>query len=116
GESRGGLLLLLLVYLPEPPPGETGRPAAGSREVWRSEAESGEGEPRSARTGGDPNCELEDKTEDGEAGDCKKRPEDGEELEDEGVHSCDSCFQVFESLSDITEHKINRCQLTGIKW
>uniref|UniRef100_A0A8C6F0Y9 Zinc finger protein 521 n=1 Tax=Monodon monoceros TaxID=40151 RepID=A0A8C6F0Y9_MONMO len=69
--------------------------------------------PRSLK---DPNCELEDKTEDGEAGDCKKRPEDGEELEDEGVHSCDSCFQVFESLSDITEHKINRCQLTGIKW
>lgn len=46
---------------PPPPPrlpsrasswGNWGRPAAGSREVWRSEAESGEGEPRSARTGG----------------------------------------------------------------
>uniref|UniRef100_A0A8C0WYB1 Zinc finger protein 521 n=1 Tax=Castor canadensis TaxID=51338 RepID=A0A8C0WYB1_CASCN len=61
----------------------------------------------------DPNCKLEDKTEDGEAIDCKKRPEDGEELEDEAVHSCDSCLQVFESLSDITEHKINQCQLTG---
>lgn len=61
----------------------------------------------------DPNCKLEDKTEDGEALDCKKRPEDGEELEDEAVHSCDSCLQVFESLSDITEHKINQCQLTG---
>lgn len=61
----------------------------------------------------DPNCKLEDKTEDGEAIDCKKRPEDGEDLEDEVVHSCDSCLQVFESLSDITEHKINQCQLTG---
>ena len=29
------------------------------------------------------------------------------------MHSCDSCLQVFESLSDITEHKINQCQLTG---
>uniref|UniRef100_A0A480ZI45 Zinc finger protein 521 n=1 Tax=Sus scrofa TaxID=9823 RepID=A0A480ZI45_PIG len=65
--------------------------------------------PRSLK---DPNCKLEDKTEDGEAIDCKKRPEDGEELEDEAVHSCDSCLQVFESLSDITEHKINQCQLT----
>ncbi|KAI2586387.1 ZNF521 isoform 9, partial [Pan troglodytes] len=65
--------------------------------------------PRSLK---DPNCKLEDKTEDGEALDCKKRPEDGEELEDEAVHSCDSCLQVFESLSDITEHKINQCQLT----
>lgn len=61
----------------------------------------------------DPNCKLEEKAEDGEALDCKKRPEDGEELEDEAVHSCDSCLQVFESLSDITEHKINQCQLTG---
>ena len=26
----------------------------------------------------------------------KKRPEDGEELEDEAVHSCESCLQVFE--------------------
>lgn len=61
----------------------------------------------------DPNCKLEDKTEDGEAIDCKKRPEDGEELEDEAVHSCDSCLQVFESLSDITEHKIHQCHLAG---
>ncbi|KAL6056631.1 hypothetical protein STEG23_020358, partial [Scotinomys teguina] len=60
----------------------------------------------------DPSCKLEDKTEDGEAIDCKKRPDDSEELEDEAVHSCDSCLQVFESLSDITEHKIHQCQLT----
>ncbi|XP_009950808.1 PREDICTED: zinc finger protein 521-like, partial [Leptosomus discolor] len=60
----------------------------------------------------DPNCKLEDKTEDGEVLDCKKRPDEGEELEEEAVHSCDSCLQVFESLSDITEHKINQCQLT----
>lgn len=62
----------------------------------------------------DPNCKLEDKPEDGEALDGKKRPEDSEELEDEAVHSCDSCLQVFESLSDITEHKINQCQLAGM--
>lgn len=61
----------------------------------------------------DPNCKLEDKAEDGEVLDCKKRPDEGEELEEEAVHSCDSCLQVFESLSDITEHKINQCQLTG---
>ncbi|KAK2517945.1 hypothetical protein Q9233_012866 [Columba guinea] len=61
----------------------------------------------------DPNCALEDKAEDGEVLDCKKRPDEGEELEEEAVHSCDSCLQVFESLSDITEHKINQCQLTG---
>ncbi|KAM6277687.1 zinc finger protein 521 isoform X4 [Falco biarmicus] len=60
----------------------------------------------------DPNCKLEDKAEDGEVLDCKKRPDEGEELEEEAVHSCDSCLQVFESLSDITEHKINQCQLT----
>lgn len=60
----------------------------------------------------DPNCKLEDKAED-EVLDCKKRPDEGEELEEEAVHSCDSCLQVFESLSDITEHKINQCQLTG---
>lgn len=61
----------------------------------------------------DPNCKLEDKAEDEEVLDCKKRPDEGEELEEEAVHSCDSCLQVFESLSDITEHKINQCQLTG---
>ncbi|KQK75587.1 hypothetical protein AAES_145416 [Amazona aestiva] len=60
----------------------------------------------------DPNCKLEDKAED-EVLDCKKRPDEGEELEEEAVHSCDSCLQVFESLSDITEHKINQCQLAG---
>ena len=44
-------------------------------------------------------------------------PEEGEEGEEEdeepALHSCDSCRQVFESLSDLTEHKINQCQLTG---
>ncbi|KAI6074943.1 Zinc finger protein 423-like protein [Aix galericulata] len=64
----------------------------------------------------DPNCKLEDKAEDGEVLDCKKRPDEGEELEEEAVHSCDSCLQVFESLSDITEHKINQCQLTVLEW
>ncbi|KAJ1191248.1 hypothetical protein NDU88_000564, partial [Pleurodeles waltl] len=58
------------------------------------------------------NCKLEDNLEDGEETDCKRRPEEGEELEEETVHSCDSCLQVFESLSDITEHKINQCHLT----
>ncbi|XP_056377728.1 zinc finger protein 521 isoform X2 [Hyla sarda] len=65
--------------------------------------------PRSLK---DPNCKLDDKSEDGEATDCKKRQEEGDELEEEGAHSCDSCLQVFESLSDITEHKISQCQLT----
>uniref|UniRef100_A0A803JC63 Zinc finger protein 521 n=1 Tax=Xenopus tropicalis TaxID=8364 RepID=A0A803JC63_XENTR len=65
--------------------------------------------PRSLK---DPNCKLEDKSEDGESTDCKKRQEEGDELEEEAVHSCDSCLQVFESLSDITEHKISQCQLT----
>ncbi|XP_028832373.1 zinc finger protein 521-like isoform X3 [Denticeps clupeoides] len=35
-----------------------------------------------------------------------------EEEEESGLHSCRSCRQVFESLSDLTEHKINHCQLT----
>uniref|UniRef100_A0A8C2WNZ6 Zinc finger protein 521 n=1 Tax=Cyclopterus lumpus TaxID=8103 RepID=A0A8C2WNZ6_CYCLU len=39
--------------------------------------------------------------------------EEGEEDDEEpALHSCDSCRQVFESLSDLTEHKINQCQLT----
>ncbi|OCT74675.1 hypothetical protein XELAEV_18033662mg [Xenopus laevis] len=67
--------------------------------------------PRSLK---DPNCKLEDTSEDGESPDCKKRQEEGDELEEEeAVHSCDSCLQVFESLRDITEHKISQCQLTG---
>uniref|UniRef100_A0AAV2JU68 Zinc finger protein 521 n=1 Tax=Knipowitschia caucasica TaxID=637954 RepID=A0AAV2JU68_KNICA len=37
--------------------------------------------------------------------------EEGEE-EDDALHSCDSCRQVFPSLSHLTEHKINQCQLT----
>ncbi|RXM35232.1 Zinc finger protein 521 [Acipenser ruthenus] len=64
-----------------------------------------------------PNCKLGKRAEDGEEGDLKKRLislEEGEEIEDEALHSCDSCLQVFESLSDLTEHKINQCQLTGI--
>ncbi|XP_014905209.1 zinc finger protein 521 isoform X5 [Poecilia latipinna] len=67
----------------------------------------------------DPECALERVAEDGEAGHLRKRllsPEEGEEGEEEdeepALHSCDSCRQVFESLSDLTEHKINQCQLT----
>jgi hypothetical protein len=70
----------------------------------------------------DPECALESGLEDGEAEAGSRRlrkrllsPEEGEEEEDEeaALHSCDSCQQVFESLSDLTEHKINQCQLTG---
>ncbi|XP_056912036.1 zinc finger protein 521 isoform X3 [Takifugu flavidus] len=67
----------------------------------------------------DPECTLERAAEDGETGRLRKRllsPEEGEEGEEEdeepALHSCDSCRQVFESLSDLTEHKINQCQLT----
>nr|XP_015209320.1 PREDICTED: zinc finger protein 521 isoform X2 [Lepisosteus oculatus] len=66
-------------------------------------------------TPSDPDCKLGRKAEDGEGGDLKKRLvslEEGEEIEEEALHSCDSCLQVFESLSDLTEHKINQCQLT----
>ncbi|XP_056453650.1 zinc finger protein 521-like isoform X2 [Gadus chalcogrammus] len=73
----------------------------------------------------DPQCATERATagdDDGEdGGRVRKRrhlsPEEGEEGEEEdeepALHSCDSCRQVFESLSDLTEHKINQCQLTG---
>ena len=71
----------------------------------------------------DPECALESGLEDGEAQARSRRlrkrllsPEEGEEEEEEeeaALHSCDSCQQVFESLSDLTEHKINQCQLTG---
>ncbi|KAM7400583.1 hypothetical protein PAMA_004996 [Pampus argenteus] len=67
----------------------------------------------------DPECALERAAEDGETRRLRKRllsPEEGEEGEEEdeepALHSCDSCRQVFESLSDLTEHKINQCQLT----
>ncbi|XP_058478742.1 zinc finger protein 521 isoform X3 [Solea solea] len=67
----------------------------------------------------DPESALERAAEDGETGRLSKRllsPEEGEEGEEEdeesALHSCDSCRQVFESLSDLTEHKINQCQLT----
>ncbi|CDQ69400.1 unnamed protein product [Oncorhynchus mykiss] len=69
----------------------------------------------------DPECALESGLEDGEAQARSRRlrkrllsPEEGEEEEEEeaALHSCDSCQQVFESLSDLTEHKINQCQLT----
>ncbi|XP_067833905.1 zinc finger protein 521-like isoform X3 [Heptranchias perlo] len=45
----------------------------------------------------------------------KKQPgqkQEDEELDEESLHSCDSCLQVFDSLTDLTEHKINQCQLT----
>ncbi|XP_066575665.1 zinc finger protein 521 isoform X2 [Amia ocellicauda] len=66
-------------------------------------------------TPSDPDCKLGKNGEDGEASDLKKRLislEEGEEIEEDALHSCDSCLQVFESLSDLTEHKINQCQLT----
>ncbi|XP_039610636.1 zinc finger protein 521 isoform X6 [Polypterus senegalus] len=63
----------------------------------------------------DSDSKLGKKVEDGEPGDLKKQLaalEEGEEIEEEALHSCDSCLQVFESVSDLTEHKINQCQLT----
>ncbi|XP_037313070.2 zinc finger protein 521-like isoform X3 [Pungitius pungitius] len=67
----------------------------------------------------DPECALERAAEDGGTGRLRKRllsPEEAEEGEEDdeepALHSCDSCRQVFESLSDLTEHKINQCQLT----
>ncbi|KAM9427753.1 zinc finger protein 521-like isoform 3-T3 [Salvelinus alpinus] len=71
----------------------------------------------------DPECSLERELEDGEAEAGSRRlrkrllsPEEGKEGEEDdeeaALHSCDSCRQVFESLSDLTEHKINQCQLT----
>ncbi|TNN55034.1 Zinc finger protein 521 [Liparis tanakae] len=71
----------------------------------------------------DPECALERPAEDAETGRLRKRllsPEEAEEGEEDdeepALHSCDSCRQVFESLSDLTEHKINQCQLTaGVK-
>ncbi|XP_029102124.1 zinc finger protein 521-like isoform X1 [Scleropages formosus] len=55
--------------------------------------------------------------EDGEEGGLKSGPvpleeREEEEADEEALHSCDGCLQVFESLSDLTEHKINQCQLT----
>ncbi|XP_062386198.1 zinc finger protein 521 isoform X3 [Sardina pilchardus] len=67
----------------------------------------------------DPDFGPEGVAEDAEDGRLRKRrlsPEQGEEGEEDddeaALHSCDGCRQVFESLSDLTEHKINQCQLT----
>ncbi|KYO48284.1 zinc finger protein 521 isoform C [Alligator mississippiensis] len=104
-----------------PGPARSPRPCRMSRrkqakprslKVEENETEDQQGGVGQTAAQTDPNCKLEDKAEDGEVIDCKKRPDEGEELEEEAVHSCDSCLQVFESLSDITEHKINQCQLT----
>ncbi|KAK1796887.1 hypothetical protein P4O66_000970 [Electrophorus voltai] len=41
-------------------------------------------------------------------------PEEGDDgEEDEEEHSCRACRQVFDSLSDLAQHKINQCQLTA---
>ncbi|KAJ8395007.1 hypothetical protein AAFF_G00039580 [Aldrovandia affinis] len=69
-----------------------------------------------AATPSDPDTKLGKAAEDGEEGGLKKRLvslEEGEDGEEQALHSCDGCLQVFESLSDLTEHKINQCQLTG---
>lgn len=59
----------------------------------------------------DPDFVPEGVAEDAEDGRLRKRrlsPEQGEEGEEEDdeavLHSCDGCRQVFESLSDLTEH------------
>ncbi|XP_036375431.1 zinc finger protein 521-like [Megalops cyprinoides] len=68
-------------------------------------------------TPSDPDGELGKPVEDGEEPDLKRKPvspgeEEEDEEDEEALHSCGSCRQVFESLSDLTEHKINQCQLT----
>ncbi|KAJ8395969.1 hypothetical protein AAFF_G00026770 [Aldrovandia affinis] len=68
-------------------------------------------------TPSDPDGELGNPVEDGEEADLKKKLvslEEGEEGDEdkETLHSCGGCRQVFESLNDLTEHKINQCQLT----
>ncbi|XP_048113963.1 zinc finger protein 521 isoform X1 [Alosa alosa] len=75
--------------------------------------------PGQAAVASDPDFGPEGVVEDAEDGRLRKRrlsPEQGEEGEEEDdeavLHSCGGCRQVFESLSDLTEHKINQCQLT----
>ncbi|XP_061112208.1 zinc finger protein 521-like isoform X2 [Conger conger] len=72
--------------------------------------------PGQVATPSDPEAELGIPAEDGEEADLKRKlvsVEEGEEGEDsETLHSCGGCRQVFESLRDLTEHKINQCQLT----
>lgn len=64
-----------------------------------------------------PECAPERECEDAEDGRLRRRrcsPEEGDEAEEEDEeHSCRACRQVFDSLSDLTQHKINQCQLTG---
>ncbi|KAI4905527.1 hypothetical protein NFI96_000704 [Prochilodus magdalenae] len=63
-----------------------------------------------------PECAPERVSEDAEDGRLRRRrcsPEEGDEAEEEDEeHSCRACRQVFDSLSDLTQHKINQCQLT----
>ncbi|KAG9328660.1 hypothetical protein JZ751_011551, partial [Albula glossodonta] len=68
----------------------------------------------------DPDGELGNPAEDGEEAGLKRKAVsqgetegevDGEE-DEEAPHSCAGCRQVFESLNDLNEHKINQCQLT----
>ncbi|KAG9332185.1 hypothetical protein JZ751_015548 [Albula glossodonta] len=69
---------------------------------------------------GYPDGELGNPAEDGEEAGLKRKAVsqgetegevDGEE-DEEAPHSCAGCRQVFESLNDLNEHKINQCQLT----
>ncbi|XP_035270767.1 zinc finger protein 521-like isoform X3 [Anguilla anguilla] len=85
-----------------------------SLKVEENETEDQHATAGRAATPSDPDSKLGKAAEDGEEG-LKKRLvslEEREDGEEEALHSCDGCLQVFESLSDLTEHKINQCQLT----
>lgn len=65
----------------------------------------------------DRECAPDTVCEDAEDGRLTRRrcsPREGDEGEEEDEeHSCRSCHQVFDSASDLSQHKINQCQLTG---
>ncbi|KAK3566581.1 hypothetical protein QTP86_001074 [Hemibagrus guttatus] len=66
----------------------------------------------------DRECAPDTVCEDAEDGRLTRRrcsPGEGDEGEEEDEeHSCRSCHQVFDSASDLSQHKINQCQLTDL--
>ncbi|KAI1901320.1 hypothetical protein AGOR_G00033090 [Albula goreensis] len=91
-----------------------------SLKVEDNATEDQRNKPGQTATPSDPDGELGNPAEDGEEAGLKRKAVsqgetegevDGEE-DEEAPHSCGGCRQVFESLSDLNEHKINQCQLT----
>ncbi|XP_060769593.1 zinc finger protein 521 isoform X1 [Neoarius graeffei] len=72
--------------------------------------------PGQAAIQSDRECAPDTVCEDAEDGRLTRRrcsPGEGDEGEEEDEeHSCRSCHQVFDSASDLSQHKINQCQLT----